>query len=86
MYSVRLSDLGNMTEKGREQELSQVMERAQAPRNGQAAVLAAKIKAFEVRYEMTSDQMIEELMAGRRQETAEISRWLFWYRAAANAR
>jgi hypothetical protein len=86
MYSVRLSDLGTMTPTGRERELSQVVDRAQAPRNGQAAVLAAKIKAFEARYEITSDQMIEELRAGRRQETAEISRWLFWYRAAANAR
>jgi hypothetical protein len=81
-YTVSLADLRNMTPAERDSALSELVTSAKAPRNGQRAVLAAKIRAFETRYEMTSEQMVKCLREGTQKETAEISRWLFWLRAS----
>jgi hypothetical protein len=41
-------------------------------------VLNARIKQFEMRYEMSSDTMRTKVSAGEMKETAEIASWLFW--------
>ena len=53
------------------------MKDALGPSNGSGAATAARIRAFEQRYEVSSETLLEELRTERRKETAEISEWLF---------
>jgi hypothetical protein len=82
MYCVSLADLRNMKPEDRDRELTELVRRATEPRNGQTAALTARIHAYEERYEISSKKMLQELVEGRRQETADISKWLFWVKAA----
>ena len=82
-YSVRTTDLQKMDAGEREHMLSELVRHATAPRNGQASILNAKIRAFEERYEMSSEELVEALRSARLRETADISRWLFWLEARA---
>lgn len=43
--------------------------------------LRAMMDEYEVRYERTAEQMLEDLQAGRFPETADVSRWLTNYQA-----
>ncbi len=83
MYSVNLRDLQHMSAEDRDRALSEFTARAQQPRNGQAAFIGARIRTFEQRYEMTSEQLRVALREGHQRETAEISSWLFWLEAQA---
>ena len=77
-YSVRLSDLSYMSESERNQELGKLVEVAKQNRNnGSDPLLNARIRQFEMRYEMSSDTMRERLRTGEIRETAEIAKWLF---------
>jgi hypothetical protein len=42
------------------------------------AVLAARLRAFEQRYELPTSALSEALAAGQLRETADVSAWLFW--------
>jgi hypothetical protein len=85
-HSVSLSDLHNMSREDRERELNEIITRAQAPRNGQRAIIAAKIRAFENRYDMTTAELVERLEGGQLRETADFSRWMFWFNTLTDAR
>ena len=39
-----------------------------------------RIRRYELRYEISTAQMLEEVQAGQMRETAEILRWMFDYR------
>ncbi len=41
--------------------------------------LASDLRAYELRYELRSDRVEQELKAGRLRETAEVSRWIIAY-------
>ncbi len=83
-YTVRTADLASMREGERSLVLEELCAAAQRPQNGQAAVMDARIREFEQRYEMSSRDLLERLVTGAVKETAEISRWLFWLEARAN--
>lgn len=74
---VRLSDLAGMTNPEADRELDRLANAAIAPRNGQRAELAGRIRTFEQRYEMTSDELRTKIRHGEVKETAEIVHWLF---------
>ena len=76
--SVRLADLDGMTAQERDQLMGQLVNEATGPANGQLALVAARVKVFERRYEMSSDDLLERLRTGQQRETAEIAQWLFW--------
>lgn len=77
-HSVRLKDLGALSATDREVALGRLTRAAAAPINGQAVVISTKIAAFENRYEMSSDELVDRLGAEGVAETAEYAEWLFW--------
>ena len=78
MYQqVKLSDLQYMTQESRTRVLSSLIETATSNGAVSSNLLSARIKRFELQYEMSSDEMKEELGKGSLKETAEISQWLF---------
>jgi hypothetical protein len=86
-YTVSSSELSNMPAEDRQRALAELVAMAGAPENGQRAALEARLREFEQRYELSSADLPEALRSGRLQETADISRWLFWIEVrAAGAR
>lgn len=83
-YTVKLSDLAKMPQSDSDQILSDLVSSAKARRNGQRAILDARIRDFEIRYEMTSETLHERLRSGACHETAEIARWLMLLAARDN--
>ena len=79
LYTVACADLRQMAPADRDVALGELISRSTAPRH--SPVLEARIRTFERRYEMTSEQLLIELDEGCLKETADISRWLFWLRA-----
>jgi len=43
--------------------------------------LETRVRAYELRYEMTTQQLLRALQEGQQKETADIADWLFWYDA-----
>lgn len=83
-YSVRLSELYKMPEEERESALDKLVEAAYGPPNGQLEDIETQIGEFEVRYEVSSGRMMEELRKGKRKETADIASWLMLLRLREN--
>ncbi len=75
--AVRLADLQGMPPIEREQAVTRLVTEALGVPNGRAVATAARIRALEKQYEITSDVLVRELRAGSRKETAEIAEWLF---------
>jgi hypothetical protein len=84
--TIRLSDLRAMSDEERKATLARVSAEANAPMNGQVAMIETKIRAYEERYEMSSDELIERLKSNEQRETAEIADWLFWLSVRARKR
>lgn len=76
-HGLRTADLQMMTPEERNTVLSRIAADAVAPTNGQLAVLNARIRTYETRYEMSSSQLLERLAANEIRETADIASWLF---------
>ena len=76
-YSVRVSELGKMSEAERAEAASKLIPGAGASSNGRVEKLDAEIREYELRYEMSSKRLQEELHKGTWQETADIVRWLW---------
>jgi len=76
-----------LTKEDRLTALGSLADAAKASNGSGTAYLLTKIRGYELRYEMSSDEMLEALQAGRQKETAEIARWLFYLDAlSAHAR
>jgi len=76
-YTVPLRDLAGMTPAEENRVLTELVQAAKSRRNGQAAIIASRVRQFEQRYELTSEAMIERLKRGEMRETTEIAEWLF---------
>ncbi len=76
-YSVRMSELREMSEGERAEVIRELARNALEFPNGQAEQINAEIREFERRYEISSERLLEELYQGRRPETAHIARWLW---------
>ncbi len=77
-YAVKDVELLSMSEKDRSKTLADLVAAANAPRNGQALRIDARIRKYELRYEMSSNDLLAKLAANTVRETAEIADWLFW--------
>ena len=75
--AVRLADLQGMPAIEREEAIGRLVTEALGTPNGRAVATAARIRALENQYEITSDALVRELRDGSRKETAEIAEWLF---------
>ena len=75
--SIFLNTLRALPAADRAQALADLAANAAAPRNGQSAVLDARIRVFERQYEMTSDELHQRLRTGQQTETADVAKWLF---------
>ncbi|MEK7704754.1 MAG: hypothetical protein AAB426_07310 [Myxococcota bacterium] len=73
---LRLSDWSAMSETDRRAALDALVADANSPPNGELADIDREIREYERLYEVPSDQMVAELNAGKRRETAEIASWL----------
>lgn len=73
----RLSDFANMTPAERAGALEALVSAARSADDAGSHVHAARIRGFEERYEMSSDEMLDRLASGAMEETAEIAQWLF---------
>jgi hypothetical protein len=80
-YHVRLSALAHMPKADADKALGELVASASRPRNGQGAALDARIRQFELQYELTSDEMRQRLASGDLKETADIASWLFYLKA-----
>jgi hypothetical protein len=65
-----------MNQPQRDEALSGLVREAKAPRNGQAKGIDAKIRAFEIKYEMTSAEAREKFRRGELKDTADIAQWM----------
>jgi hypothetical protein len=83
-YHVKLSDLANMPVVDSNRVLGELVRSAKSRRNGQSAVLDARISDYELRYEMSSGDMRRRLKDGTLRETADIARWLMTLAARDN--
>lgn len=75
---VRSEDLREMSPAERDLLYRRLLEAAREPHPGARAEVGRRIRAFEIRYEVSSAKMLSELHEGRRKETADIASWLFW--------
>lgn len=76
-YQLRLSDWGQMSPAEQEKQLEALTEASSEQEGAPLAVLNARIKRYEMRYEMTSEELKQRLRSGTQAETAEIAHWLF---------
>lgn len=83
-YTVKLTELGQMTQNEQAEVLTELVASAQSKRNGQAAILSARIRTYEQRYEMSSSTLLAGLKHGGLKETADIATWLFLLNARDN--
>lgn len=80
-YHLRLSDLAHMSKTDADKALGDLVASANGRRNGQSAELEARIRQFELQYELTSDEMRSKLSTGDLKETSDIASWLFYLAA-----
>jgi hypothetical protein len=64
----------------REAALAGIIAEAKAPANGSVEALYAEIAEYEEKYGLDSNQLLEELSSGEREETEEILSWLMLLR------
>jgi hypothetical protein len=79
-YSVRLDEFAGMTPAEQAGTLTGLV-RAARTREGTSSAAAARVRAFELRYEMSTAEMIRGYRSGELRETADIAEWLFWAEA-----
>jgi len=75
-YSVAMSEFRHMSEEQRAEAVSNLVHGASESANGQAEQLDTQIEAYEHKYNLTSEDLLEMLASGELQETADICSWL----------
>ncbi len=74
--SIRLSEFRHLSEAEKVAALRELAIASQGVPTDELAVLEGRIRAFEARYELTSEQMRSRVAEGVLPETAEIASWL----------
>ncbi len=82
VHQILLSDLSHMSESEREEQLSALVRAARQPSDAARSLLNSRIREFELRYEMSSETLLQKLRKGEVKETADIARWLFLLEAS----
>ena len=76
--SIPSAALRQMDEAERTRVLNAAFETSPEALAAYVAVLAARLRAYEQRYELPTSALSEALDSGQLRETADISAWLFW--------
>ena len=74
--TIRLSEFRRMNEAEKNAALRELAIGSHSGANGELTLIDARIRAFELRYELTSDQMRSRVAEGLLHETSEIASWL----------
>ena len=77
MTQLHSTYLEHLDKGARLKELEHLVENARKANGTAAAYLVSRVKQFELRYEMDSDELLRRLSEGEQSETAEIAEWLF---------
>ena len=77
LNQIQADALAQMSAEERKEQLDALAEQTRTANGSSTAYLKSRIKAFELRYEMTSEAMLDKLKAGTQKETADIAEWLF---------
>lgn len=75
---IKSEELREMSPAERDALYDRLLEAARRPHPEAKEIISRRVRAFEIRYEVSSATMLSELGEGRRKETAEIASWLFW--------
>jgi hypothetical protein len=78
--TLRSQDLARMTEREADAAIERLAADIGRVNPDLDAEIRARVRDYEIRYEVSSQRMVEELRAGTRRETADIAEWLFWLR------
>lgn len=78
--AVKFSEIREASPGMREAALAGIIAEAKAPANGSVEALYAEIAEYEEKYGLDSNQLLEELSSGEREETEEILSWLMLLR------
>lgn len=73
-YKVNLSRLTAMSADEREETIDELLSASAEPT---LRDLEARLRRYEMRYEMSTETMLDRWRRGELDETAEIARWLF---------
>lgn len=73
---VRLSELANMSPAEFREATAALLRASHHTRAHGSPSLERRIRAFEVRYEMSSEELYRRLAKGEQRETADICEWL----------
>ncbi len=77
MNQLQSTYLEHLDKDARLKELAGLVESAKKSNGTATAYLVNRIRQFELRYEMDSDELLKRLSNGDQAETAEIAEWLF---------
>jgi hypothetical protein len=73
---VALSKLASLGEKDCNAVLGSIARAAQAPRNGQATQINARIAAYEAQFKIASSEIGKALASGELKEDEDVAQWL----------
>lgn len=79
-HTVKFSEIKEASPGMREAALAGIIAEARVPANGSVKALNAEIAEYEEKYGFDSDQLLEDLSSGEREETEEILSWLMLIR------
>lgn len=77
LHQLNTSHLAHLDAEARRKELDALVRHAKDADGTTAAYLKSRIRTFELRYEMSSEELLEALAEGRQKETADVAEWLF---------
>lgn len=77
IHQLNMSDLRRLGKKERDESLSALARSARTNGEAGAAMTQSKIREFEIRYEMTSVELLKGLEDETVRETADVAEWLF---------
>ena len=78
---VRLSDVSGVTGKRAVGMMTSVTWQASQARGKERKGLDARVKRYELKYGMTSEEMFRRIKGGSMEETPEIAKWMIYLKA-----
>lgn len=79
---MKLHDYARMKPAKQDEFRKEWVSASKKPPNGQLTAVEAKLRAFEHRYEMSTETMRAKFRAGELKDTADISQWLILSRVS----
>lgn len=77
LHQLNTASLSFLGEEAKDEALDALVSHTRTANGSASEYLQNRVKTFELRYEMTSEELLEALADGRQRETAEVAEWLF---------